>query len=186
MKLPVFSRNHSPKKTFARGSIVSGLEKCIQHDIPIQVHTGVGDAPVLDLRRANPLHLFAILGDDYFRKGKIVLLHGGYPYLAEARSMVNMYPNLWVDLSEVIPFASIGLERRLMELLEMAPTTKILYGSDCCYIPEIAWFSAIYFKRCLGKVLDGLVTDGLMAPDHAATTAAQILSENARELYKLS
>lgn len=164
----------------------ASLEKCIQHDIPVQIHTGIGDAPVHDLRRANPLLLFQTLRDKHLQQAKIVLLHGGYPYLAETASLVNMYPNIWVDLSEMIPFASLGVIRRLYELFEMAPITKIVYGSDCYHIPEIAWFSAIYFKRCLGKVLSELVSERIVSSDYARFIAARILSENARELYKLT
>lgn len=165
--------------------VLISLEKCIKHDIPMQVHTGVGDAPVHDLRGANPLLLFKIIGDEHFQQVKIVLVHGGYPYLAESGSLVNMYPNVWLDLSTVIPFASLGVARCLTELFEMAPITKIMYGSDCWNIPEISWFSAVYFKKSLGKILKELVHEDVISTDYAKFVATRILSENARELYKL-
>jgi predicted TIM-barrel fold metal-dependent hydrolase len=161
------------------------LELCIRLDVPMQIHTGVGDAPVCDLRKANPLLLFSTLGEEPLRSVRIVLLHGGYPYLAETGSLANMYPNVWVDLSEMIPFAGAGLETRLVQLLEMAPVTKVLYGSDCYYIPEIAWFSAIHFKRCLGRVLDRFVEYGMISAGDVLVIASSILSDNACRLYGL-
>jgi len=166
--------------------ILISLEKCIQHDIPIQVHAGIGDAPVHDLLGANPLLLYQIISDGYFQKVKIVIEHGGYPYLAESGSLANMYPNVWVGLSSMIPFASPGVSRCLTELLEMAPVTKIMYGSDCYGVPEIFWFSSVYFKNCLGKVLKELVSEDMISHNYAKFVANRILSENARELYRLS
>jgi len=165
--------------------VLLSLERCIKLDIPIQIHTGIGDAPVHDLRSANPLLLFGILSDQYLQKVKVLIEHGGYPYLAESGSLANMYPNVWVGLSSMIAFASLGISRSLTELLEMTPVTKIIYGSDCYGVPEIFWFSSVYFKKCLGKVLEELISEDVISHDYAEFVATRILSENARELFKL-
>jgi len=68
----------------------------------------------------------------------------------------------------------------------MTPITKIMYGSDCYGIPEISWFSAIYCKKCLGKILKELVYDEVMCSDYSKFVAMRILGENARDLYKLN
>ena len=119
------------------------LEACLRHDIPLQLHTGVGDSPIIDLRNSNPLLLINILKDEHFGKAKIVLVHAGYPYTAEAGYLANNYPNVFIDVSEMNPFASIGIEPKLLELMEMAPLTKLFYGSDGYNIPELFWFSAV-------------------------------------------
>ena len=82
---------------------------------------------------------------------------------------------------------SISAKKRqgIAELLEMAPITKIIYGSDCYHIPEIAWFSAVYFKKCLAKFLSELVSEEVISGDYAKFVATRILSENARELYNI-
>ncbi|MFH1907007.1 MAG: amidohydrolase family protein [Chloroflexota bacterium] len=161
------------------------LEACMRHDIPLQLHTGVGDSPIIDLRLSNPLHLFNILKDEHFSKAKIVIVHAGYPYTAEAGFLANTYPNVFIDLSEMNPFASIGLEPKLLELMEMTPLTKLFYGSDGYNIPELFWFSAIYFKKVLGRVLDKLIVDEVFEQDEAITVAKWILGENAKRVYRL-
>jgi predicted TIM-barrel fold metal-dependent hydrolase len=165
--------------------VLQTLEACIRHDIPLQLHTGVGDSPLIDLRLSNPLHLFNILKDDHFLKAKIVIVHAGYPYTAEAGFLANTYPNVYIDLSEMNPFSSIGLEPKLLELMEMTPLTKLMYGSDGYNIPELFWFSAIYFKKVLGRVLDKLIVDEVFDQEEATTVAKWILSENAKRIYRL-
>jgi predicted TIM-barrel fold metal-dependent hydrolase len=165
--------------------VFQGLEACLRHDIPLQLHTGVGDSPLIDLRLSNPLHLINIIKDEHFGKAKIVLVHAGYPYTAEAGYLANNYPNVFIDLSEMNPFASIGLEPKLLELMEMTPLTKLFYGSDGYNIPELFWFSAIYFKKVLGRVLDKLIDDDVFYQDEAITVAKWILGENAKRVYRL-
>lgn len=165
--------------------VLLSLEKCMQRDIPMQIHTGIGDAPVLNLMKSNPWLLFDLVCDPYFQQAKIVLEHLGYPYIAESGSLANMFPNIWVDFSEIIAFASPAVDRCLKELFEMTPVTKIMYGSDSYGIPEIFWFSAVHFKRCLNNVLNGFIRDSILSPEDAHYIAGRILRENARELYKV-
>ncbi len=165
--------------------VLQTLEACLRHDIPLQLHTGVGDSPLLDLRLSNPLLLFDIIRDERYRRAKIVLVHAGYPYAAESGFLANNYPNVYVDVSEMMPFASIGVEPKLLELMDMAPMTKLLYGSDGYNIPELFWFSGIYFKKILARVLQKLIDDDVMDVDYGQQVATWILSENARRLYRL-
>lgn len=165
--------------------VLQTLEACLRHDIPLQLHTGVGDSPLLDLRLSNPLLLFDLIKDEHYRKAKIVLVHAGYPYAAESGFLANNYPNVYVDVSEMMPFASIGVEPKLLELMDMTPMTKLLYGSDGYNIPELFWFSGVYFKKVLARVLQKLVDDDVMDVNYALQVATWILSENARRLYRL-
>jgi hypothetical protein len=121
-----------------------------KHNLPVQIHTGFGNAPLLDLSASNPLLLFDLLSDEDCRKTPIVLLHAGYPYVRETAYLVNNYPNVYVDISQVTQFVGAGLMTLLTELLSMAPMNKILYGSDGLGAPELFWWPAIHAKQCLG------------------------------------
>jgi predicted TIM-barrel fold metal-dependent hydrolase len=85
----------------------------------------------------------------------------------------------------MVPFASIGVEPKLLELMEMSPTNKILYGSDGYNIPELFWFSGIHFRKCLGRVLSRLAEDEVISLSYAHQVARGILSENSKALYGL-
>ena len=173
------------QKVFRDKMFHLALEICLHLDIPLQIHTGMGDAPFLDLRKGNPLDLYGIISAKKYADAKIVLVHAGYPYIAETGHLANHYPNVWVDLSEMIPYAGICVEAKMLELLEMAPTTKIMYGSDNNKIPEIGWFTAVYFKKHFAKVLEKLIADEVIDEQYAYEMAEMILSKNAEKLYKL-
>jgi predicted TIM-barrel fold metal-dependent hydrolase len=98
---------------------------------------------------------------------------------------VNSYPNVFLDLSETIPFISIGIADKLMKLFEMTPTNKIMYGSDGYNIPELFWISALETKRALSRVLNELVESDTIDVDWALEIAEQILSMNTKRIYKL-
>jgi len=160
-------------------------EKSVELDVPLQIHVGMGDAPIIDLRIANPILLHDFITDDSLKKAKLVLTHGGYPWIEEAGFLVNSYPNVFLDLSETIPFISIGIADKLMKLFEMTPTNKIMYGSDGYNIPELFWISALETKRALSRVLNELVESDTIDVDWALEIAEQILSKNTKRIYKL-
>jgi len=162
------------------------LEICKEKNLPIQIHTGFGDSPILDLRLSNPLSLYPIISDSFFKDIQFVLVHSGYHYTTEAGILANHYSNVWLDLSEMNPFAGIGVERKLLELIENVPLTKLCYGTDGYNIPEIFWFGSIYFKKVLSKVLSKLVYESIINEDYAYEVGKNILENNSKKLYKLN
>lgn len=173
------------EKIFRDFFIWQTIDACLRHDLPLQLHTGIGDSPQIDLRLSNPLLLYNIFSDNHYGKAKIVMVHCGYPYTEEAGFLINNYPNLYLDISEMVPFASIGVESKLLNILEMGPFTKILYGSDGYNIPELFWFSAIYFKKVLGYTLQKFIDKDIIDKKYAFQIANLILNGNAKQLYQL-
>jgi len=161
------------------------LEMCIKEDIPMQIHTGDGDIDMRDLSNANPLLLHHVLNDKELSKAKLVLLHAGYPYVDRLGFLANLHPNVYMDISFIPLFASIGIFYRLVNAFEMVPLTKILYGSDAFQVPEMYWFSAKLVKESLRELLEQEVNRGALDEGYAYKVAEMILSENARRLYKI-
>jgi len=161
-----------------------GLEDSVRLGVPFQMHTGLGDAP-MDLMISNPLLLNDLINDPIARDAKIVLVHGGYPYVEEAGFLVRSYPNVFLDMSGTIPFIGMGVGEKLLNLMEMAPTTKIMYGSDGFNVPELYWFASLQAKRALTAALDELMASNAIDVRDAEDIARQFLSENAKRIYKL-
>jgi len=160
------------------------LELCIEHDVPMQIHSGMGDFEV-NLVLCRPALLMDLLRFPTFRSCKVLLTHTGYPYHAEAGYMANVLPRVYCDLSEGIPFAGNAARRIISEVLEMAPISKVAYGSDGYGAPEINYIGARLGKRALAQSLQDLVDDGMLTEGDAQQAAGLILSENARRLYRL-
>ena len=181
----VLSSSSRHAKTVYDYFVFLGVEASVELGVPFQIHTGMGDAPFIDLRIANPILLHDLINDEAIKDAKIVLVHGGYPYIEESGFLVNSYPNVFLDLSETIPFISIGVKEKLLNLFEMAPTTKIMYGSDGFKIPELHWFSSIQAKKALTAALNELVESREIDEESAYEVAKQFLSDNAKRIYNL-
>jgi hypothetical protein len=171
-------------KTVLDSFVLESVEKSVEYKVPYQIHVGMGDAPIIDLRLANPILLHDLINDEKAKDAKIVLTHGGYPWIEEAGFLVNTYPNVYLDLSETIPFITIGIKEKLLNLLEMAPINKIMYGSDGYNIPELHWISAILAKRALSNVCKELLKYGIKET-WVEKLGKNILSENSKTIYKL-
>lgn len=163
--------------------VLQAFELCMEYDIPIQMHSGAGDAPLLDVRLSSPLLMHEIISDPHYQAVKIIFIHTAYPFVEEAGYLVNQYHNIYLDLSSMIPFSSIGIEPKIRQIFEMAPFTKVMYGSDGFTIPEISWLGAKLIRKHLGNVLGDLVSEGIIDEVYAYEAAEKILAGNARSLY---
>jgi predicted TIM-barrel fold metal-dependent hydrolase len=142
--------------------------------LPVQVHTGFGDSDLF-LPRARPGYLKALV--ERFEATSFVLLHC-YPFVREAGWMAHVYGNVFFDLSLTIPHVSRPAAA-LAEALELAPVSKLLYGSDAARTPELYLLAAVWWRDALAAVLPEAL------PADPETAARMILRENARALYRL-
>jgi hypothetical protein len=151
--------------------------------LPVQVHTGFGDAD-LDLLQANPLLLRSALEAGAFAGAPVVLLHC-YPYVREAGYLASLYADVYVDLSLSVPLLGPGCQRVVEEALELAPTTKVLYGSDAAGLAESIWLGALAIRLALDGALGGWLRAGALTARQAERLAERVLYANARALYGL-
>ena len=160
------------------------LDVCRESGRPLQVHSGFGD-PDVDLLQANPLWLRPILEDERWADVRIVLLHMSYPYFREAAFMAAVWPQVYVDLSLALPFLGPAAALPLVEMLALAPASKLMYGSDVSALPELYALSADWGRAALGEALGWLVGRGGLTESEALEVARQVLSESAGALYRL-
>jgi len=165
--------------------LIQALEVAAKYQYPIQFHTGFGD-PDLDLRKANPLYLRSLLENHHYRQVKFVLLHASYPYVREAGYLASVYPQVYVDFGLAVPLLSVsGMRDAVRMLLELAPTSKLMYSSDAHFIPDLYYLGAKWGREILESVLQQAVKDSDLTYSEAQQVAIAVLSENARKLYQL-
>ena len=162
----------------------SALDVCRETGRPLQVHSGFGD-PDVDLPFANPLLLRPVLEDARWAGVRIVCLHMSYPYFREAAFMAAVWPQVYVDLSLALPFLGSATAVPLVEMLALAPASKLMYGSDVSALPELFALSADWGRAALGEALTWLMERGDLVEQEAMKVARQVLSENAVGLYRL-
>ncbi len=161
------------------------LELCMEHNVPMQIHTGMGDFEV-NLPLCRPAYLMDLLRFPTFRACSVLLVHSGFPYHKEAAYISNVLPRVYCDVSEGIPFAAHAAADIFRDVLAMAPINKVCYGSDGFQVPELIYSSAKLGKQALASTLDSLVSERMLTAADAQIAAAAILSGNSRELYHLS
>jgi uncharacterized protein len=164
--------------------LLRALEIAERQGMPVQVHTGFGDAD-LDLREANPLHLRPLLESGRYASVPFVLLHASYPYVRELGYLAAIYPNVWADVGLAIPHLAAEIPTTLRQLLGLTPTSKVLYSSDASQIPELFWLAARWGRRGLGTVLDELIALGALDGDEALAVGRRVLGGNAAGVYGL-
>ena len=156
-------------------------------DIPLHIHAGNGEGQDM-ISTHYPYKLENVVRYPMELPQKplqIALLHAGYPHHMEAAYMAHIFPNVWYDMSVMAPFTNRGLHQRLLETFEIAPLSKVMYGSDAYHVPEFFYLGAKWAKRYVGSALGTLVEEGMLTTDDALRYARMILAENARGLHKI-
>jgi predicted TIM-barrel fold metal-dependent hydrolase len=167
-----------------RYGIWAGAELARERGLPLQFHAGFGDTD-LDLRRADPLHLTALIRQFRALEVNVVLLHC-YPFHRHAGYLAAVYRNVWFDVGLALSYTGAGAAAVLAEALELAPFAKQLYSSDAFGLAELYLLGATHFRRALQRTLDGWVAAGDCAAADAAAIAERIAAGNATSLYRLN
>jgi uncharacterized protein len=154
-----------------------------RRELVAHIHCGDGD-PDIDLAHARPHDLFPFLRAHVDQP--IVLIHGGHPWTQVAGYIASLLPNVYVDLSVLVPWASSGIDQALEHLIGMVPTSKLLYASDQASEPEVFWLSARLARRALERVLGDLVDRDFVTASQAQGIGRGILADNTRRLHGLS
>ncbi|KAI3974805.1 hypothetical protein MKX01_028065 [Papaver californicum] len=171
-------------KSFIDYIFTCSLDIALSFDLPIQIHTGFGDKDLV-LRLSNPLHLRAILDDKRYSKCNIVLLHASYPFSREASYLASVYSQVYLDFGLAVPKLSVhGMKSSVKELLELAPTKKVVFSSDGYAFPEI-YLGAKKAREVVASVLRDACDDGDLTISEAVEAAQDIFKNNAIRLYKL-
>jgi len=148
----------------------------------MHLHCGGGD-PDIVLGHVRPQDVFSLLHD--YMDQPIVLIHGGYPWMAEAAYIASILPFVYIDLSEFLPWAALGIDRELEMLLGVVPTGKLLYGSDESSEPEVFWLSARLAREALERVLGRAVESDFLTVAEAEGIGRGVLGGNTMRLHSL-
>jgi uncharacterized protein len=160
-----------------RHGIWAGLDT----GLPLQLHTGFGDADE-DLHRCDPALLagFARLVEPL---GVPLMLLHTYPYHRQAAWLAQVFSCVHLDVSLAVPYVGARSRSVIAEMLELAPFAKVLYASDAYGLPELHLLGALRFRAALGGLLEQACATDEMSPADAERVATMIARENARRVY---
>lgn len=129
-------------------------------DVPVAVHTGLGDSgtpynccPRFRTSLGNPQAIEEVLVRH--PKLRVSLMHAGYPYLAETKAILYIYPQVYVDIA-VLNWALPRAEFHsyLKALIDAGFGKRIMFGSD-----QMIWPDAI------GQAIAGVDDAPFLSPE---------------------
>jgi len=162
--------------------------ECGRLHMAVHIHTLSGGGSYFSIAGANPLLLEPLFNDPRLRHTNFVMLHGGWPFLREAGSLLQK-PNVYLDLSQQsLTFPPRTLATWLRELLETYPE-KVLFGTDGYPLSdaegweESTWIAAHNARQALALALTGMTQDAEITRPRAMAIADEVLRGNAEALY---
>jgi len=122
------------------------LEAAQKYKLPIVMHCGYPPPGTSKnvLSYSNPISI-----DDFassYSRAKIVITHMGYPFIDIAIALAAQYPNVYLDLSNLVYMMPSRLRELLIRANEVIGMNKILFGSDG-NIPEMIEIAVNYFDN---------------------------------------
>lgn len=151
--------------------------------LPLQLHTGFGDAD-LRLHRADPALL-----TDWLRLTAgtipVMLLHC-WPYQRQAAYLAAVFERVYLDVG--LALHHVGPARAgavLAEALEITPFRKLLHSSDAYGVAEFHHLGAVAFRQGLAALLGERVDADELSADDALRIAHWTARDNARRVYGL-
>jgi uncharacterized protein len=151
--------------------------------VPLQVHTGLGDAD-LALQRADPALLGPVIAEAAAARIPVVLLHC-YPFVRQAAWLASIHGHVFVDLSLALLLAGHRGADIVLDALDLAPASKVLFATDASRAAEMFFLAARWWRDALAGAFGRLVADDALDAATARRWGEWILMGNARRLYSL-
>ncbi|MEU2062923.1 amidohydrolase family protein [Streptomyces sp. NPDC013455] len=157
------------------------LWTAVELGLPLQLHTGFGDADVR-LHHADPALL-----TDWLRRTAgtvpVLLLHC-WPYHRQAAYLAAVFEQVYLDVGLALHHTGPARCRAVLEeALEITPFRKLLYSSDAYGVAEFHHLGALCFRRGLADLLQERVDADELGLGDALRIAAWTGRDNARRLY---
>lgn len=159
------------------------VQRAAEHNVPIQMHTGIQEGHGNYLPQTNPIYLTDIFM--LYPRAKFDLFHIGYPYQSELAVLAKMFPNVYPDFAWMHVISPWVARQTLSEWLDTVPGNKILgFGGDYIFV-EGAYAHSVFARENIARVLAENVDEGSLDLDEAGRLAYDILRNNASRLFGL-
>ena len=157
------------------------IHQAMQHNLPIQIHTGLLEGSYNNLNNANPRHLIPLLME--YKEARFVLFHGGYPWTRDFIALGKMFPNVWLDMCWVWIISPRAGREMLHEMIETLPQNKVTaFGGDYIFV-EGTYGHSVLARQNITRVLEEKVAEGWFDEDEACQYARAVMYDNACQLY---
>lgn len=158
------------------------IQKAIEYDLPIQIHTGYLAGNGHELDNGHPVKLNNLFLK--YPRAKFDLFHGGFPWTGESAALGKMFRNVYLNIVWLPQISREEAVNALDVMFDCVPYNKFFWGGDCGLIEESAG-SLEYGKDVVSEVLANRVERGLLTEEVAFDIADRIFRGNAIEAFNL-
>jgi predicted TIM-barrel fold metal-dependent hydrolase len=159
------------------------IRRCLEYDLPIQVHTGLQEGNGNYIANADPTQLANLFVE--YSQARFDLFHVGYPYVSEAATLAKNFQNVYLDMCWVYAISPWVARRALHEFIETVPANKIFgFGGDYIFV-EGTYGHAELARDAVSRVLAEKVSTGYLTEDEASALLKRLLRDNALSFYGL-
>ena len=158
------------------------IQKAIEYDLPVQLHTGIFELLRNDVSNSNPNYLINLFIK--YRKCNFDIFHAGYPYSDQLIAIVKQFPNVYFDLCWIADISTHLYKEIMNKLIEIIPSNKILgFGGDYMFI-EGLYGSQKLARKAISELLYAKIEQNYFSFDEAVEFANKVLYKNPSNLYK--
>lgn len=160
------------------------IRLCIEHDLPIKIHTGYeAGHNDMHLENLNPNLLANLLRK--YPQAKFDVFHIGYPYHTELVALAKQYANVYVDMCWTWIIDPQASRQFLKQCLTTVPANKIFaFGGDYLFADPVYGHLRIA-RDGIALTLSELVEEGWFTVDEAIAVAHRILHDNQSVVFRV-
>lgn len=149
-----------------------------ERDLPVQMHLGTAI-----IRGSHPLKAAGLV--ERHPRTRFLLMHLAYPWSRDLLGMAFVYRNLWLDLTWSLLLSPSHFKLALHEAIEILPDeSRMMIGGDNWHAEE-TYATMRLARQLMGDVLEEKIRAGYFREGDAMRLARKILSDNARQFFKL-
>ncbi len=158
------------------------VQKSIEMNLPIQIHTGYLAGNNSQIDNGQPMKLLNVLLK--YPRARFSLFHGGYPWTGDFAAIGKNFTNVYLDLVWLPQLSTTAAIKALHEILDAMPYNKIMWGGDVSRMDDSIG-SLELAKEVVATVLSERIDKGWMTNEMAREIAKAIFRDNAIEFFKL-
>ena len=174
------TRDPSPAEQKAFGDFVVDRMCALagERDVPVQMHLGTAL-----IRGSHPLAAAGLV--ERHPRTRFLLMHLAYPWSSDLLGMAFVYRNIWIDLTWSFLLSPTHFDRAFHEAIEILPDeSRMMLGGDNWHAEE-TYATLGTARDLIGRALDAKIRARYFSTASAERLATRILSENAREFFRL-
>ncbi|HUU30359.1 MAG TPA: amidohydrolase family protein [archaeon] len=181
----IISGNPSPaeRKPFEDFMMHEIVCRAGEHDLPVQIHTGLQEGNGNIITNSRPTHLVNLFMK--YPGTRFDIFHGSFPYMGELATLAKNFQNVYLNMCWMPVISPTASRLWLRQWLETVPVNKIMaFGGDYLFV-EGTYGHSVIARRVVTETLTEMVESGYLSEGEAVEVARRILRQNAIELFRL-